>query len=314
MNHSLRIILLLLLESSTIRAQQIYLPFKRLVNVVDAYPMLSPDGKSVLFQSNRSGVFQLYTMNPDGTNLKQLTSGSVDYGTPVWSPDGKKIAFGSERDANAEIYTMDTDGKNQKRLTFTSGDDSHPKFSPDGQRIIFCSARNTPDLKADWRKQHIELFTMNIDGSDVKQVTNFKTVTTYPSISPDGTKLLFRKVINSPGFNWDISTAKRNSEVFIMNMDGSGERNLSNNPAYDGWPVWTPEGKIIFSSNRGGIPFKGQLYLINSDGTGLKQLTDPQHSFIQHSVSSDGKFIYCQDNVESLEFEFGGIAVHSFNQ
>jgi TolB protein len=92
-----------------------------------------------------------------------------------------------------------------------------------------------------------------------------------------------------------------------MNTDGTGEINLSNNPAYDRWPASTPDGRIDFSSNRRGIPSKGQLYLINDDGTQLKILTDPAESFTQQSISSDGKYIYCQQNIEPSEHEFGNI-------
>jgi TolB protein len=288
---------------------QAYLPATRITKIVDAYPVCSPDGKTILFQSDRSGTSEIYTMNIDGTNQKQLTFNAVNDDTPVWSPDGKKIVFASLRDdPDGDVYLMDADGKNVRRLTTTPGDDSHPKFSSDGSTIIFNSARTTPDLKADWSKQHIEIFTMKIDGSDVKQLTSFKTVTTYPSLSPDGSKVLFRKVLNTPGFNWDMSTGKRNSEVVVMNLDGSGEINLSDNPAYDGWPAWTPDGKIIFASNRGGIPSRSQLYIINVDGSGLRMLTDIKESYNQHSVSADGKKIYAERNAES----FGGIDVLEF--
>ena len=306
------IMLALIILNTLTYGQGAYLQVKRITSIVDAYPVLSPDGKSVLFISNRTGVFHMYTMNPDGTNQKQLTTGTVDYVTPVWSPDGKKIAFASGRYDESDICIMNSDGTNERRLTTTPGDDSHPKFSPDGSKIVYCSAQSTPDLKADWSKQHIEIYTMNLDGSDIKKITNFKTTTTYPSISPDGTKIAYRKIIDAPGFNWDLSTTKRNSEVFVMNIDGTGERNLSDNTAYDGWPAWTPEGNVIFSSNRGGVPFKGQLYSVKPDGTVFKQLTDIQHSFVQHSISVDGKFIFCQDNTETNEYEFGGVALLPF--
>lgn len=304
---SRNITLLLLLMPLVPKAQD-YLPAVRITKVLDAYPAPSPDGETILFHSNRTGTSEIYSMSADGTNLKQLTFNQVDDDSPAWSPDGKRIAFTSFRDdPDGDVYIMDPDGKNVKRLTSTPGDDSHAKFSPDGSRIIFNSARTTPDLKVEWSKQHIEIFSMKVDGSDVKQLTSFKIVTTYPSFSPDGTKILFRKVLNAPGFNWDLSTGKRNSEVVVMNLDGSAETNLSDSPAYDGWPAWTPDGRVIFASNRSGIPSRSQLYILNVDGSGLRVLTDSKHSYIQHSVSADGKKIYCQRGAESL----GGIDVLS---
>ena len=304
------ITLLALISIGGVLHAQSYLPVKRVTVTVDGYPTLSPDGKTLLFESDRTGNSELYTMNMDGTNLKQLTVNDANDDSPTWSPDGKKIVFTSERDDNPEIYIMDADGKNSKRLTSTPGDDSHPKFSPDGLRIVFNSARTTPDLKTDWGKQHIEIFTMKIDGSDVKQVTSFKTVTTYASISPDGTKLLYRKVINTWGFNWDLSTSARNSEVFVMNIDGTGERNLSGNAAFDGWPVWTPDGRVIFASNRTGVPSRSALYVVNADGSKLQIITDPKHSYNQHAVSTDGKWILAQRNAES----FAGIDILKFGE
>ena len=120
------IMLALIILNTLTYGQGAYLQVKRITSIVDAYPVLSPDGKSVLFISNRTGVFHMYTMNPDGSNQKQLTTGAVDYVTPVWSPDGKKIAFASGRYDESDICIMNSDGTNERRLTTTPGDDSHP--------------------------------------------------------------------------------------------------------------------------------------------------------------------------------------------
>ena len=285
-------------------------PIRRVTVTVDGYPMLSADGKTILFESDRTGNSEIYTMNLDGTNIKQLTFNQANDDSPVWSPDGRHITFASVRDGDTEVYVMDRDGKNQKRLTQSSGDDSHPKFSPDGKRIIFNSARTTEDLSKDWGKQVHEVFTMNIDGSDVRQVTTNKTVTTYAAFSPDGRKVVFRKVIDSPGFNWDLSTNSRNSEVFVLDIASGQQVNLSSNPAYDGWPSWTPDGRIVFASNRNGIPSRSALYIVNADGTSLKQITDSKYSYNQHSISPDGKYIVAERNAES----FAGIDIIEFKE
>ena len=282
--------------------------FKRLTGVVDGYPSLSPDGKKLLFDSDRSGNSELYIMDPDGTNLKRLTNSPEHDNSPKWSPDGRQIVFARDLQENSEIFIINADGSNEKRLTQTPGDDSHPNFSPDGKRIIFNSARTTPDLKIEWRFQFHEIFIMNVDGSDIRQITTFKIVSTYPSISPDGTKICFRRVTNDAGFNYDLSTGKRNSEVFVMNIDGSNAVNVSNNPAFDGWPTWTPDGKVIFSSNRGGIPYSAQLYRVNADGSDLKLISDPKYSLIQATVGKDGKTIFCQHSLENDGYDNGGLA------
>jgi len=128
-------------------------PARRLTNVKDAYPMASPDLTRVLFQSDRTGDWEIYVVRADGTQLVRLTNSAGPDVTPVWSPDGKRIVFAYERDAgDSEIYVMNADGSGQRRLTRQPGDDSHPHWSPDGSSIVFNSARATPDLTADWSK------------------------------------------------------------------------------------------------------------------------------------------------------------------
>lgn len=284
--------------------------------MVDSYPMSSPDGTKICFQSNRTGDWEIYVMNTDGSNIRQLTHAAGFDGGPVWSPDGKKIVFPSERDGDPEIYIMNMDGSNQKRLTNTPGDDSHPHWYPDGSRIIFNSARTTADLKAPWGKQWHELFSMNMDGSDIKQITSFKTVSTYPSVSPDGKKIVFRRVIDGPAFNWDLSSNinNRNSEVFVMDTDGKNVVNLSNSPAFDGWPCWSPDSKrISFSSNRNGPANTGQLYIVNIDDSASIKHVDYQGSLVQPSWSGDGKAIYAYQAIEGSDYEYGGIIYIELN-
>jgi TolB protein len=212
--------------------------------------------------------------------------------------------FGSERDAgDPEIYVMNADGSGVRRLTRQPGDDAHAHWSPDVKRIVFNSARTTPDLKADWSKQFHEIFTMAADGSDVRQVTRFKTVSTYPQFSPDGKKIAFRRVTDEPGMLWDLTKSARNSEVFVIDADGSNPINLSKSPAYDGWPTWSPDGaKVLFSSNRSGPANIGQLYVVDVDGSNLQKLTDGPGSFVQPSWSRDGKHIYAFQHWETEEF------------
>jgi TolB protein len=284
-------------------------PPHRVTNVKDAYPMLSPDGSRLLFESDRTGNWEIYTMKPDGTDLVRVTNDPAADVTPIWSPDGKRIVFVSERDDPAsDIYVMNADGSNVRRLARAPGDDSHPHWSPDGARIVFNSARTTPDLSADWTKQHIEIFTMAADGSDVRQITRFKTVSTYPQFSPDGKRIALRRVTDEPGMIWDLTLGMRNSEVFVINADGSNPVNVSKSAAYDGWPAWSPDGsRIVFSSNRAGPANIGQLYSVDVDGGNLTKLTDGPGSFVQPSWSRDGKHIYAFQHWETEEF--GNIAV-----
>jgi Tol biopolymer transport system component len=206
---------------------------------------------------------------------------------------------------------MNADGSAQTRLTTTPGDDAHPHWYPDGTRIMFNSARNTHDVTIDWSLQHHEIHSMKPDGTDVRVHTTFGTVSTYGSISPNGKKIVLRMVIDGPpAFNWDLTpnARNRNSEVFVCDLDGHNAINLSAHPGFDGWPMWSPDGnKIIFSSNRNGKANGGQLFIINADGTGLRQITNLPGAVVQASFSADGKNILAYQSWEEGEVEYGNV-------
>lgn len=281
--------------------------FTIITKVVDGYPVLSPKGDQIVFTSNRSGEYQIYTCDVQGNDIRQLTHKGSN-GSPVWSPDGRLIVFSSDRDNDSEIYIMNADGNRQTRLTEQPGDDSHPKFSPDGKRIIFNSAKTSPDLSIPWTSQYLEIFTMDILGKNIKQITSLKSICTYPSFSPDGSKIVFRQLIREPGLNWSLDPIPFNSEIFTMNLDGTNLTNISNNEAYDGWPLWMPDGNtIVFTSNRGGNQNMGQLYktLLNENET--TRITGLNNSFVQASVSNNGNEILAQRNWETETYEYGHI-------
>jgi TolB protein len=114
-----------------------------------------------------------------------------------------------------------------------------------------------------------------------KQVTTLITggTNTYPSWSPDGSKIAFRRMIGD-----------MNSEVFVANSDGTDVRNLSNHPAFDGWPAWSPDGKrIAFSSNRNA---NYQIFIMNADGTDPHLLANTEGRATEPRWSPDGATIY----------------------
>ena len=284
--------------------------------VRDSYPHMSPDGRSLLFQSNRSGRQAIWMAEADGGNPRLLFDGGKvgsDPSTPVWSPDGRSIAFamrptGATDENESEIYVMAADASKLRRLTNAAGDDSHPHWSADGRRIFFNSARSTPDLKAEWSRQWHDIYSMEADGSDVRRHTDCKSVCTYPVPSPDGRFIAHRKVTETPGLQWNLDPGRRNSEVFVAAMEGSTSTNVSNSPAYDGWPMWSPAGNwVVFVSNRDKLPLVGQIYAVRPDGTGLTRVTEGSVSRVQPSFSADGKRLYFYENLEREEFEIGHV-------
>ncbi len=125
----------------------------------------SPDSNHIVFQSNRDGDFEIYSMNVDGSQQTRLTNNPRRDLQPNWSSDGHTIAFISERDINAELYMMNTDGRNQRRLTTTPEFEFSPQWSPDGLQILFQRIIPGSDF---------ETFVMNADGSHVQRLTTVR--------------------------------------------------------------------------------------------------------------------------------------------
>ena len=137
----------------------------------DKFPSWSPDGKRIVFTSDRAGrgavgiTSEIYVMDADGQNEQRLTNNRKNDSFPSWSPDGKRIAFSSDRKGdleNFEIYVMDADGGNEQKLTNNRGDDNFPSWSPDGKKILFDSDQ---DGKRD-------IYLMDADGGNLQNLTN----------------------------------------------------------------------------------------------------------------------------------------------
>ncbi|UXI67018.1 hypothetical protein [Tahibacter amnicola] len=281
---------------------------RRLTQIINGYPAASPDGRQVVFQSNRTGRYELYVMNVDGTGVRQLTDLAGDNVTPDWSPDGRRIVFAATRDNASDVFIVDVDGKNLKRLTHSPGDDEHPHWTADGTRIVFDSARTTPDPSAAWETQWHEVFSMRPDGTDAKAHTQHRALCTYASLSPDGRRLVYRKAVPGPAFRWDLSPSERNSEIVVADADGSNEINVSRNAAFDGWPRWSPDGRrIVFASNRAGPAGVGQIYVVDADGSNLRQVSKGPWSHAQPAWAADGKRVYAYQVQEDEQGEFGNV-------
>jgi len=127
----------------------------------DIEPCYSPDGKKVVFSSNRIEILNVFIMNADGSNQIPLTNNSSNNGEPSFSPDGTKIAFWSKRDGNNEIYIMNADGTGQTNISNNAANDHDPIFSPDTNEIAFVSNRDGND----------EIYIMNADGTNIRRLT-----------------------------------------------------------------------------------------------------------------------------------------------
>lgn len=202
--------------------------------------------------------YDLYTVNRDGSGQTRLTNYDVYTAEAVLSPDGTRIVFTSLKDGDLEIYTMNVDGSDVRRLTATPGYDGGPWWSPDGTKIVYRAnhPKDSTELKAYRdlldqrliRPSRVELFVMNADGSDQRQVTALGGANFGPSWSPDGTRIIF-----SSNF---VAPRSGNFDLYLVNADESMAtadklERVTTSEVFDGFAMFHPkENKLIWASNR----------------------------------------------------------------
>jgi len=279
----------------------------------------------IVFGSERGGFgSELYIANPDGSELKRLTFSQGDDVSAALSPDGTRIVFTSQRDhladdLTAEIYVMDTNGNDVRRLTFNAFYESSPTWSPDGTLIAYsgdCDGSNPPSIcimnadgssaptplpgaepgdfsptfSPDGTKitfSHInsvinnpstEIYVMNVDGTDRTQLTSpgFHFYDNDPDWSPDGTQIAF----------WRNAFTNSEGDIYLVNVDGSGEIALTNTPDVDERrPSWSPDGtKIAFQSFGANCTPEAcgpDIWMMNADGSNptVLGLNDPDEDY-----------------------------------
>jgi Tol biopolymer transport system component len=199
----------------------------RLTTLPSGEPVWSPDGKLVASSALGAGerASDIYVVNADGTNLRQLTAEYGSDSSPDWSPDGALIAFTSSRNSIGDphpsvtqIFKMTSSGDVQSALT-NSHIDTTPSWSPDGTGIAFGSDRAGSG----------DIYVIDVAGGEPLRLTDSDAFDRDPTWSPDGTKIAF------------VSSRDGNAEIYVMNADGSGAVNISNSSgSEDNAPSWQP--------------------------------------------------------------------------
>lgn len=203
--------------------------------------------------------YELYTAKADGTGIKRLTNVSGYDAEATVSPNGKSIVFTSERDGDLDLYSMDTDGKNIKRLTNEIGYDGGAFFSPDSKTIVY--RRSSPKTEAEIKRYKdllsqklvvptvFEIWVMNADGSNKRQVTNLASASFAPFFTPDGKRIIF--CTNFFDANKADRRRQPNFDLALINIDGTGIERVTFGESFDGFPMFSPDGKkLVFASNR----------------------------------------------------------------
>ena len=231
-----------------------------------------PDGQHIVYASTFKGseacprkpdfsrgyvwpvydTYDIYRARADGSRIEPLTTTPGYDAEATIAKDGT-IVFTSVRDGDMEIYTMRADGTGVTRLTRRPGPDGGPFFSPDGSQIVFRGRELQPGKELDdyqlllkeslWRPTSLEIFVMNRDGSNVRQVTSLKGASFAPYWYPDGKRIIFSSNHHNP--------RGRDFELWAIDVDGTNLERITNNPTFDGFPMFSPDGrKLVFGSNR----------------------------------------------------------------
>ena len=277
----------------------------------NAEAYFSPDGRQLIFQATRDGAAcdQMFVMNVDGSGMRRLSSGAGRTTCGYFTPDGARVVYASTHGGGAacpprpdysrgyvwpiydtyDIYSAKPDRSDLKPLTSAPGYDAEATIAPDG-RIAFTSVRDGD----------MEIYSMNADGGDVRRLTTRPGPDGGPFWSRDGQRIVFRgRAIGAGAELDDYRTLLRRGlwrptslELFVMNRDGSGLRQVTRNGAANFAPYFTPDGtQIIFASNTPDPRGRNfDLYLIDVDGTGLERVT--------HNDSFDGFPMFSPDGTK----------------
>lgn len=229
--------------------------------------------------------WQLYTANPDGTDIQPLALVSSLFSD--WRADGRRIAFAFfDSDGNEQIATINPDGSDMQQITFGSGVHEVGSWSPTGAQIAFTYSPLSPDDPT----FTTSIFLMNSDGSDPHAVTT-DGFDVEPHFSPDGTRIAFSRIRKFAGNGF------QQEAIFVVNADGSNLQQLTAWGIAEEHPSWSPDSQwIVFNvAKESGHPTGSNLgiYLMRSDGTNQHLLYNGRENLPTHKAnfSPDGKKI-----------------------
>lgn len=233
-------------------------------------PAWSPDDSKLAFvknDNNAGGNYDIYSIKADGTNEIKLTNQNNNF-SPQYFSDNNSIIYSSSNSTWTGIYKMNTDGSNKHLLTPQNKSFGDPKISPNGSMISITSN----DLNGS------QIFVMNSNGSNLKQLTFTVSSRIFPGTppagncnpawSPNGDKLAY------------VSYENGSPDIFIINSNGTRNKRLTDTPLRDENPYWTKDGNyILFSSNRD-LNVSSEIYIMRTGG----QLQTPLTNYIADDI------------------------------
>jgi len=210
--------------------------------------------------------FDIFSARPDGSDLRRLTDSPGYDAEATFAFDGSRIVFTSVRDGDLELYSMRPDGSDVRRLTHTPGYDGGAFYSHDGSKIVFRASRPSPEALPRYREllakglvepRSLEIYVMDADGSNPRQVTANGAANFAPFFHPDGKRIIFASNSGDP--------RGRNFDLYVIKLDGTGLERITTDPTFDGFPMFTSDGRrLVFASNRHGS-VEGETNLFVAD-------------------------------------------------
>jgi Tol biopolymer transport system component len=211
--------------------------------------------------------YQIYTAKPDGSDLRPLSHAPGSYNAEsTISRDGKKIVFTSTRNGDLDIFTMNADGSDVRQLTHELGYDGGAFFSDDGKKIVYRSEQpKTPEQIADYkdllsrgliRPGNLEIWVMDADGKNKRQVTHNGAANFAPYFFPGGKRIVFAS-------NMANQKDPSGFDLYAINVDGSGLEQITYHPDFDAFPMFSSDGKrLVWASNRNGkAPHETNIFI-----------------------------------------------------
>ena len=221
----------------------------------DSSPEISPDGRHIVFASERVGWWKVWKMDLRDGSFTQLTNSSSAEYAPTWSPLGDRIAFVSSRDGDADIYVMNSDGSNLRNISDNNVADATPYWHSD-DRIYYSS-----DVSGT-----LQIVSDTVEGNDLKLHSTDGIDKLMPQVSPSGDEILFYADVDG------------NSDVYALSTRGAGTRRLTTDPLLDIRARWSPDGEqIVFE--RGDKRRNQHIFVMDKDGGNQRQLTTRGYNY-----------------------------------